>query len=810
MILRVFNVLVFSLIAWHASGQYSVSGKIFSAEDSIAVSECTIHLDDGKRAAFADATGNFILENIASGSHVLHLTSSDFEYTQIPFVIDAKNASLSIYLKSNREILTEVMVTDARGDFGMARLRAVENLGIYEGKKTEVIIPEQLVANISANNARQVYSRVAGLNIWDNDGGGLQLSIGGRGLDPSRTSNFNTRQNGYDISADALGYPENYFTPPVEGIGKIQIVRGAASLQYGTQFGGLINFIMKSAPEDKKLELIARQAVGSFGFYNAFTSAGGTIKKLSYYSFFQYKRGDGWRNNSTFDNKTWYGNLVYRFNENTSVKLDYTHMVYLAQQPGGLSDQMFHENPRQTNRDRNWFSVDWNLYALHLDHKINLSTEINLRLFGLSASRYSVGYRPNRVATLEDPAKYERRDLIKGDFDNWGAEARFLKRYAIAKIPSVLLIGSRFYEGFNHSTQGFGSRGKDANFNYVDEDPNILSDYRFPNRNMSGFIENIFYINEKLSITPGARVEYLRTTSKGHFNTIATDLAGNVINVEYGEEYRNKPRTIFIAGIGVGYRPSNNLELYSNISQNYRSITFNDMRIVNPSSRIDSMLRDEKGYSLDIGMRSVETSSYTFDLSAFLLNYNNRIGETLKVDSLWDYKFRTNVGQALITGIEAYGEINLLDLWKLQSTKWNAMAFSNVALIHSRYTRSKLAGVKGKTMEFVPSINMKAGVQVGFQKLKTSFLYTYLSGQYSDATNSIDGGVAAVFGKIPAYYVMDVSLSYEWKKFKVEGSINNVTDNMYFTRRATGYPGPGILPADGRSFFLTLQARLGY
>jgi Fe(3+) dicitrate transport protein len=31
---------------------------------------------------------------------------------------------------------------------------------------------------------------------------------------------------------------------------------------------------------------------------------------------------------------------------------------------------------------------------------------------------------------------------------------------------------------------------------------------------------------------------------------------------------------------------------------------------------------------------------------------------------------------------------------------------------------------------------------------------------------------------------------------------------MYFTRRATGYPGPGILPSDGRSYFMTLQIKI--
>jgi Fe(3+) dicitrate transport protein len=31
---------------------------------------------------------------------------------------------------------------------------------------------------------------------------------------------------------------------------------------------------------------------------------------------------------------------------------------------------------------------------------------------------------------------------------------------------------------------------------------------------------------------------------------------------------------------------------------------------------------------------------------------------------------------------------------------------------------------------------------------------------------------------------------------------------MYFTRRAESYPGPGIIPSDGRSFYLTAQISL--
>ena len=101
------------------------------------------------------------------------------------------------------------------------------------------------------------------LNIFDNGDAGLQLNVGGRGLDPNRTAHFNTRQNGYDISADPLGYPESYYTPPAEALSQIQIVRGAASLQYGPQFGGLVNFVFNPPNKEKNLELVSRQTAGS-------------------------------------------------------------------------------------------------------------------------------------------------------------------------------------------------------------------------------------------------------------------------------------------------------------------------------------------------------------------------------------------------------------------------------------------------------------------------------------------------------------------------------------------------------------------
>lgn len=794
------------MITTASVAQHRLSGVVRSEEDSVAVNECIVYLNEGNKSAPTDKSGRFIFEDLPNGKYTLHFTVSDFKYYKQEVMLSNSDQYVRAYLKPFGETLQEVMITDASPNFGVTRMRAVENMGIYEGKKSEVIVPEKLVANLATNNARQVYARVAGLNIWENDGAGIQLSIGGRGLDPNRTSNFNVRQNGYDISADALGYPESYYTPPTEGVGKIQIVRGAASLQFGTQFGGLINFSMKKPVPDKKIELTASQTVGSYGFYSAFTSLSGTINKISYYTFFQYKRGDGWRKNSQFDNHTFYGNVNYAINRNTTLGIDVTQMGYLAQQPGGLTDEMFKENPRQTNRERNWFKVNWNLMALHLDHKFSTASEFNVRVFGLSASRYSVGFRPNRVATVDDNSE---RDLIKGNFENWGTEARYLKRYQLKEMHAVFLLGGRYYHGFNHSTQGLGSTGANADFNYINTDEFITYDYRFPNRNASAFIENILYVNDKLSFTPGVRLEYIHTTAEGFYGTIFKDLAGNIIEVTRNQEQRTSGRRFILAGLGASYKPTPFIDIYSNISQNYRSITFNDMRISNPSAVIDPDLEDEKGYSFDLGVRSDQTSLFNYDVSVFYLNYDNRIGELLVSDGYTDVRKRGNIGHAIIQGVEAYGEADLVGLLYSPESRWTGILFTNIALIHSDYKSSAAPGVTGKNVEFVPSMNLKTGVRVGYKNLKASFQYSYLSKQYSDATNAEVGvASAAIGGVIPSYAVMDATLSYTYKKFGIETSVNNLADRMYYTRRATGYPGPGILPSDGRSFFVTLKAKI--
>ncbi|WP_046757950.1 TonB-dependent receptor domain-containing protein [Kordia jejudonensis] len=788
------------------NAQQKISGTVTATATNTPISNVDIYDKASGKVATTNAQGYYELE---TEKETITLVFFSFEYEVVEKKVTVtKNVVLNIGLKELGEQLSEVQLNVRKNKvFTLKRLKDVEETAIYAGKKTEVVLVDQSMANLASNNARQIYSQVVGLNIYQNDDAGLQLNIGGRGLDPNRTANFNTRQNGYDISADVLGYPESYYSPAAEGLKEIQIIRGAASLQYGTQFGGLVNFVMKKPNKAKPFEFITRNTVGSNNLYTNFTSVSGTTGKFSYYSFFNYKKGDGFRPNSEFESKNAYVHLGYEFNENTKVEGELTYLRYLAKQAGGLTDQMFAENPFQSNRARNWFQIDWLLYNLKLSHKFSEQTNFTFNFFGLNASRNALGFRTNRVNQV-DPE--EERDLIKGDFKNFGFETRLLSEYDIFDKKATFLVGAKFYKADNTSQQGPGSTGSDPNFEFQTNDfPNYQnqSAYDYPNLNIAVFGENIFYINDKLSITPGFRFEHIKTESAGFFKRINTDAAGNVILNETVDNSEVRERSFVLFGLGTSYKPSDALEIYGNISQNYRSVTFTDISIINPAFAISPDIDDEKGFTVDFGLRGNYNNVVSYDVGAFGLFYNDRIGFVQQAFTDGSVKsVRGNIGNAVMYGVESLLDFNLNEIF-IKNNDYSFNYFINAAITDSEYTKTEENGVEGNKVEFVPNINLKTGIRFGYKNFLSNIQYTYLSQQFTDASNAVESNLSGVIGEIPSYDILDISMSYTYKNFKLEAGINNVLNNNYFTRRATGYPGPGIIPSNNRNFYTTLQIK---
>ena len=101
------------------------------------------------------------------------------------------------------------------------------------------------------------------------------------------------------------------------------------------------------------------------------------------------------------------------------------------------------------------------------EHALSDNSNISVNFFGLNAQRNAIGFRSNRVSQVDS---YEERDLIKGDFNNFGIEARWLKKYILGNKKAVFLLGGKYYSAKNTSAQGPGSASNEADFSFYNEE----------------------------------------------------------------------------------------------------------------------------------------------------------------------------------------------------------------------------------------------------------------------------------------------------------------------------------------------------
>ncbi|MGB0933672.1 MAG: TonB-dependent receptor domain-containing protein [Lishizhenia sp.] len=798
--MRTLFLILFLLVAVLSSAQ-TIKGRIVDENTGRKI-PLLVKVENINTKVVTGIDSSGIFEIKAKRSHFLRITCLDYDtlkiksnWTEEVKLIKLKPSFLSL---EGIDILAK-----RYEDFGITIAPIVTKTRINYGKG-ELLLLKSTSGAQSKGNPREMFAKVPGLNIWESDGAGIQIGIGGRGLSPNRTANFNTRQNGYDISADALGYPESYYTPPIEALEAIQITRGSASLQFGTQFGGLLNFKIKEADRERLVGFTSRTTAGSYGYLGTFNRLEGGKGRFYYQTYHQYKRGDGYRPNGKFNQHQFFAQLGYNFSEKLIWKLEYTKMTYNAQQSGGLTDFQFNDDPLQSNRERNWFRVDWNLLASHLDYSINDKTHFNFRAFGMISERQSLGF----LGKINQNDIGGKRQLISGEFKNVGAEARLMRKYHIntksKKINGALLFGARYYQGNTLSEQGLASDDKGADFNFISNIEPENSSFNFPSQNIALFVDHVLFLN-RFAINTGIRYDHISSASEGYYYRYNLHpILGDTLDVFKINDSRSTPRNVLLGGIGVSYGLKNNNRIYLNASQNYRAINFNDIRINNPNVIIDSLIKDEYGATFEVGYKGLVDNFLFFDVGAFYIFYGDKIG--LATQGI--KKIRTNIGDAQNFGIEAVVELDFLKLYNKEA-KYGLSVFGNFAFIQANYVRSKESSIEGRQVEYVAPIIARGGIKFKSDKLNIQLQGSYTDEQFSDATNAIQPSGDAVIGLIPSYFVADISAAYMINSnFKIETGVNNALNNQYFTRRATAYPGPGIIPADGISFYLTLQINL--
>lgn len=699
--------------------------------------------------------------------------------------------------------LNEVTIAVEKSISEISRMPLLKDNVIYAGKKTEVIQLDKINADVSTNNARQVFSKVPGVSVWESDGSGIQTGIATRGLSPNRSWEFNVRQNGYDISSDIFGYPEAYYSPPMEALGQIEVIRGAASLQYGPQFGGVINYQIKKANPNKPISFETQQTIGSYNLFNTYNAIGGTYKKVSYYAFLHNRSSDGWRDNSRYNIYTAFASVAYQLTSKINIAAEYTNMNYNSQQPGGLTDKLFNENHRQSLRERNWMGTPWNVASLTFKYDVSPKINLQVKSFLTVSERNSVGYMQG--ITFKDsvnPAtlQYNPRQVDRDFYNNYGAEARLSIKYNLFGKENVLAGGVRFYNGTTKRKQlGAGTTGSDFDLTIANQ--LFGRSLQFSILNYAAFAENIFNVGERLKIVPGLRMEYIENTASGYINTTSTGVLKD----------DKRTRQVLLYGLGAEFKVTNTTNLYANYSTAFRPVTYSELTPSATTDIIDPNLKDANGFNVDLGYRGTLKNIITFDIGAFYLNYDNRIGTVSQSGNA----FRTNIGTSVSQGVESYIEVNPVAIFIDEPKCGSISLFASNSIIDAKYTNwnnpaianDPTKSIKDKRVENAPQYIHRFGATYNCKSFSATFQMSSIGDVFTDAANTEKANAASTLGKLNGYQVMDIALSYKFmERYNIRCGVNNIVDEKYATRRAGGYPGPGILPANGRTFFVSIGA----
>ncbi|MBK9335447.1 MAG: TonB-dependent receptor [Lewinellaceae bacterium] len=809
-LLFAFSLLLTTGMLW---GQTTLKGRL-EATGHVVVG-ATVSLKPVDLFTITDQQGRFRFDNIAAGSYTLEISGVDIAPLSYP-VEPTNGETLEVVLTAQpaEKALTEVTVYGSRDFRGIGRLPEAGILQVNAGKKMEVVPLNSLDANLAANNTRQIFAKVPGTHIWESDASGIQVSVATRGLSPNRSWEYNVRQNGYDVSADPLGYPEAYYNPPMEAVDKVEVIRGAASLQWGPQFGGLLNYQLRRAPEDRKISLESRQTVGSYGMFSSYNAVGGTVGKFDYVAYFHHRDGAGWRENSRYTINHGFLRLGYQFSPKFRAEAEYTRTDYKSQQAGGLTDTQFAADARQSARSRNWFSTPWNLASARLQYDFSPKTHLELKVFGLFSQRNSIGFV--RAINIPDTINlatgtYNPRQLDRDQYNNWGSELRFLTNYTIGGREQTLATGLRYFDGYTHRRQsGLGDTGSEFSTDLRGEQ--YPRDLEFDTRNTAAFAEHIFRVGKRFSLVPGFRVENVQNNAEGRINISGAGVEQNMIPEQ-------RTRTFLLAGFGAEYHATATSEVYANISQSYRPVAFADLTPPATTAVIDPSMKDARGWVADFGYRGRWKDVLNFDVSVFYLRYADRIGTIARLAGDGSvYQYRTNLSTSIHQGVESYLEINPLALITTAKRFGALNLFASLAWTDARFTDLPVTTVsngvitetnlKDKFVDNAPRYVHRFGATFAREGFSATWQLSSVGAVFTDAANTDAASANGQTGRIPGYEVQDLSATWHFlHNYSLRAGVNNLADVRYATRRAGGYPGPGLLPGEGRTWYAGLGVR---
>ena len=691
-----------------------------------------------------------------------------------------------------QETVVKMEEVQVRADYDRevsgAFLPDVDGTKIHAGKKTSNIDLEQ-IPDISMDNYRQVISKTPGLVLAEENT--PLLSIGYRGYDPHRMQFFQVLEDGIPIHADMVGYPEAYYTPPLDAVESVEVVRGGAALMYGPQPAGAINFVMKKPPLDTPFTLESTNILGSFDMYSNFTSFGGTLGKFGYYGYYDHQQTDGFREaNSDFFLNAWGGTFALDATGPVRWYLNATAYDETHGEPGGLT---LEDGPNTVNYDTNrdgtsrfYDRMRVSRYAVSVINEWDISdrTLFTFRTWFDYYLRFSRRQNGGGFGTLPTGPKAQTNQIENQQFYTYGAEPRMSHNWDWLGNTHTLTGGMMFYYDWSPRVDETGNSPTAMTGSTVNQS-NRESVY------YSLFAENLFQFGS-FSITPGFRLENIwqsvrELVNKSSFQT-GKPLQDETI-------YNFAP----LFGLGLEYDFTPEVAVYANVSQAYRPPIFTQAVPTSPNIAVVGNLQESNIVNYEIGFQGEPVDWITWDTSVFLIDNSDQIGSRAVNDGPITTVIE-NSGRSIVYGWDIYTEVDFVGAANAAWNKDDGKSWVDRYGSISAYTALTLqkgqfinGSNDGKTPQYLSDYVLRFGLTYNWRdRIKAAFM-----GNFMGSTYAADNNPASRF--IPAYNVWDLTVEAKVYKDNVSviAGVNNVFNKDYYARiRADG-----IDPAAPRNWY---------
>ena len=678
-------------------------------------------------------------------------------------------------------------------------------------------ITKKEIQQLGSLDANRLFQRLAGIQVYEEDGFGLRPNISMRGTAPQRSSKVNLMEDGVLAAPAPYTAPAAYYFPSLGRMDAVEVYKGSSQIEYGPNTsGGAINF--RSVAPAEKFTLEARASAGRFNSQNQQLTLGNKHKDISYITQYLGYQSDGFKKidsggNSGFDKHDLLGKFQWTpeflgKRHSVILKLGYAqenaNETYLGlsqedfdasafrRYAASAQDQMrsFHQqftlthvwsvNKSMSIRTtaynnifrRNWYKLD---KVRMQDEVLSIGTILD------NPEEFAVAYQNLTGASTTDQASLSVKANNRRYYSR-GIQSH-LDWQSISDPGRRLSLGIRWHSDAEDRFQWVDQYALESQRMILRESGLRGSDANQIKKAtaLSGF----FLLTQKLgklTLKPGLRMESiaLRTLDFGKTNT-------NRINPP--EENTLNNTVVLIPGLGFCFKWDNQTALFGGLHKGFSPPGFTPEQ------------KAEISWNQELGLRH-NRAELSLEIVGFFNHFNQLLGSDLAAGGGYGNNERFNAGEAQVWGAEAQ-----------VSKKWILSASQKIELpVSLVYTGTQTRFLSSfdsdnslfgsvKPDDQMPYITPhQASLMIGLTHPRWS---ATLNARYQSDARSVAGqGPIMEQEKIPQRTIVDFAANYQISSsWNVGLSVINALDQVYIAAR---HPA-GLRPGHPRAVSINLN-----